>query len=468
MLLLTLSICVSLILTSDIQASLNTVLLLAFTTVTGLLLCQATRVKLNDPSLGILGYLWLLKVLVTFFLLYISWKPEIDATVSYALEYDPLRYYFQAQELVENHWVADFVSLTYVGVLYYYGCIFYVFGHNPVIPALANTLLTLVATLFLIKVCYEIKGQVWPRDWTLSFALFLPDLLWFDALTSRETPMAAYLLLAMLGAGRYIAQTAPVSLPRTLVVVGLSVAAIAALRTSMMAPVFGSIVLMMFLIRPQTKSWGLQRLVLISCAALALVIGPILNTEAGGYEFGYGRALQTATSGGENIAVTQADVVWNERSIGMLLVPEGMLQSILFLPPRMVLYLVAPLPRVLVTFNGLVSGKWGDWQTLCTILGSLINVLAIPYAIGSLLRSVKTRRANAAPLMLHVAYWPTFVAIAGGNIILHERYRTMATLLLWGCAWHGARTCSKQLILKTSAFWYGLLTLGAVFYLIYK
>ena len=148
--------------------------------------------------------------------------------------------------------------------------------------------------------------------------------------------------------------------------------------------------------------------------------------------------------------------------------PEGILQSLLFLPPRMVLYLVAPLPYISVSMTDMWEGSWQAWQKLFTILSSLVNVIAMPYVLASLIQSIKNRKQNSAPLIFNISFWLTFIAIAGGNLILHERYRVMSTILFFGCAWLGARTCSYRLISQTKLSWYGFLFGSAVFFIIYK
>jgi hypothetical protein len=460
---LLLGICITLIFATIQQATLNAVVLLGFVSVGGLVLCRNTQVHLNDPSLRVLGYFWLIKLGLTFFLLYAGWIPQLDPATSVDWGYDPQRYYIQAQELVDNNWSPDFFSLNYVGILYYYGAIYYVLGHNPIIPALINTFLTLIATLYLIRVGYEIKGQRGPRDWTLAFALLLPEMLWYDVMTSRETLLAALLLFAMLTAGRHLASTALVSLSKVLIIVGLSAFSIAAVRTSMLLPVVVSIVLMLLLVMPQRGSRVVQRTILVVAAAAILIAGSIIAN------FDISGNLQVAFSAKDNIALSDVFASeWSENSIGRILMPEGLLQSILFLPPRMLLYLVSPLPKVFIPVSNLLAGSREEWQQLLTLPSSMLNILAIPYALASLVQSFKTRKANAAPFIFHISYWITFTAIAGGNLIIHERYRVMATPLLWGCAWLGAVTCSKSLIHKTSVLWYGLLTAGALFYLTYK
>lgn len=467
LLLLLLDVGSVLILTKITQAAFNSIFLLIIVSIGGLALCRVTQVRLKDPSLKILGYFWLIKLGLTFLLLYVGWMPELDQSTSNAWGYDPQRYYIQGKELIDNNWSLDFVSLNYVGILYYYGAIYYVFGHNPVIPSLINAFVTLIATLYVVKVGYEIKGQRSSHDWILAFALVLPELLWFDVLTSREMLTAALLLFAMLTIGRYFARTAPISLPRTVAICGLAVLVIAAVRTSMLLPVMVSITLMALLARPQRGSPGIERTILAVVAAAALFLLPVIAGYLGGYDFEMGKALQATVSGEENIALGP-DAEWSENSIGMLLIPEGLLQSLLFLLPRMVLYLVSPLPNVFLPVSALLEGTWEAWQKLFILLSSVINVLAIPYALASFIQAMKTRNVNSASLVFHIPCWVTFIAIAGGNLIIHERYRVMASLLLWGCVWLGARTCSRNLIIRTSLFWYGLLTLGAVFYVTYK
>ena len=345
------------------QAALNTALLWVFISVAGLVLCRNTQAQLNDPSLNVMGYFWLIKLGLTLFLLYVSWIPVLGTDTGY----DPVRYYSQANELVKNNWAPDLLNLNYVGILYYYGAISYMFGHNPVIPALINALITLIASLYLIKVGYEIKGLKEPHDWTLALVILLPEMLWYDAITSRETLIAALLLFAMLCVGRYVARIATLSLFKVFTVVGLSALCIAAVRTSMLLPLFTSILLMVLLVKCKQKYLVKQRLFLVGITFAILIIGPIVNSYTGGYAFNIVESIKLATSASENIAQS-TDVTWSENSIGMLLLPEGWLQSVLFLPPRMVLYLVAPLPNVYKPIGDLLSGNVQEWQTLLILL----------------------------------------------------------------------------------------------------
>lgn len=155
----------------------STFLPFIFVSIIGLILCERLKLSLKDSNLKVLRYFWIIKLAVTFILLYGGWIPFLDQNPGWG--YDPQRYYFQAQELIENNWIF-LGGLNYIGILYYYGAIFFTFGHNPVIPALVNSFVTLAATLSLISYCYEINIKRQISDWTLVWALLLPEILWSD------------------------------------------------------------------------------------------------------------------------------------------------------------------------------------------------------------------------------------------------------------------------------------------------
>lgn len=446
----------------------NTLIVFFVISIMGAFLCQRTQHQIGDSGLSVLTSFWFVKLVVTLIVLYFGWMPQLDYGTSFAWGYDPQRYYLQAQELVDNNFVPEFVNLNYAGILYYYGVIFYLFGHNPIIPALINAFITLVAVLYLVRVGYEFKGERQSGDWKIAFALLLPELLWYDALTSRETLLGALLLVILLTVGRYLVRTTNISLLKVLSVVLSAAFAVAAVRTSMLVPVVGALLLMIVFVIPVRGFRVVQEIVLVLVAVAAIYFGPILTEYLGGYEFGFGKSLRYAVSSPDNFALANSAISWSENSIGMLLIPDGVIQAIVFLPLRMLLYLVSPIPNIFVSIGDLSAGNWSAWQKLFTAISSCLNLFIFPYVLASLIHSVQIRKINAAPLMSHAAYWVVFAAIAGGNVIIHERYRVMTTLLLWLCAWLGARTAPKNIFRRMAVAWYTILAVGAFFYIGYK
>jgi hypothetical protein len=449
------------------EAAGRTVLLLGGISVVGLVLCRTTQDHLGDPSLRVLGYLWMAKIALTLLLLYVGWIPQLDYATSPSWGYDPQRYYAQSLELIDQGWSSQFVALNYKGILFYYAGLAYVFGKNPVVPALVNAFVTLLATLYLVRTAYEARARAWARDWTICLALLLPELLWFDVMTSRETLMAALLIFLLLTVGRSFARPGSIPLYKFAGIVGLSLGAIAAVRTSMLLPVGVACAAMALLVRSTPRARVGQAMVLGVLVAAILVGGPALNEYLHSSAADISDLMQAAISGSTNIA-SRPEIGWSSNSIGLLLLPEGPLQAILFLPIRMVLYLLAPLPNLLFSASELTGGSWMAWQALLTVLSSLVNILIFPYAIASAIRAFRARRTEPGPAMIHAAYWAAFMGVAGGNLIIHERYRLMTTTLLWACAWLGARSCSRRLLYVANVSWYGLLGAGTVFYVLFK
>jgi small-conductance mechanosensitive channel len=191
----------------------------------------------------------------------------------------------------------------------------------------------------------------------------------------------------------------------------------------------------------------------------------LVQILTGGYEIDYFKTIGSLQSFDENVA---AQMQWSENSIGMLFAPNNAWQSLLYLPPRMVLYLAAPLPNIAVSVPDLLTGSWSAWQHLMTMPSSVLNLLALPYALAGFALAWRRRRELPAPLVLHLTFWMVFMTIAGGNIIIHERYRLMMTLLFFACAWFGYTSCTRNQVRKFSLPWLCLLVAGGLFFLIYK
>jgi hypothetical protein len=59
-------------------------------------------------------------------------------------------------------------------------------------------------------------------------------------------------------------------------------------------------------------------------------------------------------------------------------------------------------------------------------------------------------------------------AVAGGNLIIHERYRLMFTLLFFAVAWIGYTQCSSASVKRWSITWFTFIFSLFGFYFIYK
>jgi hypothetical protein len=141
--------------------------------------------KLGHGNFRFIHILWLIKLILTFFLLFWSWIPGLDPNSS-NFGYDPQRYYFDSYDLIQNGW-NPLVSSNYQGIIFYYGLIFFSFGHNPLIPALINSFLSLSIVLLLINFLLAKVNNKTSKDWYIIFLIVIPELIWYDILTSRES-----------------------------------------------------------------------------------------------------------------------------------------------------------------------------------------------------------------------------------------------------------------------------------------
>ena len=193
----------SVIISSDLDYAFNTSLLLIFVTFLGLVLSKNTARSLGDNKLNELGLLWLVKVLATIFLLYLGWIPDLYYSSSSSWGYDSQRYYQYSWALIENEWVPTF-GLNYTGIVYYYSAIFYVICYNPLVASLINILVTLYGTLFLIRSSYAFVPASSKKDWSIAYSLLIPEMLWYDVMTSQETLLATLVMSVSLIIGRKI------------------------------------------------------------------------------------------------------------------------------------------------------------------------------------------------------------------------------------------------------------------------
>jgi hypothetical protein len=446
------------------QATLQTLSLLVFVSFGGLLLITRLQRQLGDSRLKLLGYVWLVKLLLTLFVLYAGWVPQLDPASDPSWGYDPQRYYAQAQDLVENVFQLPLYSINYAGILYYYAIIFALLGHNPVIPALVNAFITLLATLVLVRVGYEIKQSRTSRDWLLGLAMVIPEVLWFDVMTSRETLMAALLTVMMLLIGRYCVGLRRHLSPAALAIIAITGLGIGLVRTPMLIPVAGTLALYPFLLR-RFQGNILKTLTITGILCVAIYYAFIWGSSLVSSEFALAENIAGAL--GKQELTEMEGMQWSEQSIGQLLIPDNAFQSVLFAIPRGVLYLLSPLPQIEFNLSELLQGSWKSWQSLMMTLSSILNVCLFPLALASLVWTVQGKSRHTKALAMVIPFWTILLSIVGGNQIIHDRYRVMGTLLLWGNIWLGMY-CPHALIRSAYFVWGSILGAGILFYAIYK
>jgi hypothetical protein len=233
----------------------------------------------------------------------------------------------------------------------------------------------------------------------------------------------------------------------------------------MIIPLTISVFLMIFVIKTKNRYNILSKNIYLLFLFFMVFISPYLNTVLGGYDFDYFSVIHKRIFVSNSILSLEG---WSENSIGLLLIPKNFLEYVLYLFPRMILYIVNPIINFSGLLNGLIQGNYASWQNFLQGSTSLINIVIFPYAIASFIHTLRFKYKVQSHFVIHISYWITFASIAGGNLIIHPRYRIMATLLLVGCGWLGYQTCDKKTIHFAVFSWYSFIFFGFLSYVFYK
>ena len=443
----------------------QTVALLIIVAVGGVAACNRLAARLGDPTLRRLGGYHLLKIVLVLALLSAGWLPQLDVT-SPTYGYDPQRYYFQAQDLAASGFDRSALpALNYTGVLFYYAAVFWTFGHNAVLPALINVAGTLVATLLLVYAAYRAAPGVPGARWTLGLAMLVPEVVWYDAITSRETLcMALITIIALTVAEVFHAPRG--ERPSTARLVG-AVAAFALLgvvRTQMLLLTAAAAGVLFLLPRAGGRRGWVAPAIAAGVVALAVLALPsIASAYFGGYEFSYQQILDLESAA--EAAAANAEFTYSSQSVARKLIAYNGVQAVVLAPARVLVTLAAPLPDLSIDVAGLLDGEWAAYQRLTALLSALLFVAIFPLALAATVYAVRSPRREGLPLV--ATFWVVFVGVAVGSQVIVERYRVTSDLLLVAAAWIGA-SAPRPVIRGAYAAWLAAVTAGAVFYLTYK
>jgi hypothetical protein len=151
----------------------------------------------------------------------------------------------------------------------------------------------------------------------------------------------------------------------------------------MIIPVFSGVFLMFFILSKRSGHGHFRKysifIMLFVWVFIAFIFIPIAQNILGASSFDLAQQFNRIFSADNNIAPNIDG--WSDRSIGFFLLPDNALQALLFLPLRMILNLITPLPNITVTFSGLLSGSYGVWQNLMTVQISLLMILLFSYVL---------------------------------------------------------------------------------------
>lgn len=410
--------------------------------------------------------LWLLhafaaKLALTFIILYAGWAPGLDPSLP-SFGYDPQRYYFEAEMLRDASFNPRAVpNLNYTAILFVYGGIFALFGHNPAAPALVNLLATVFATIVVVRAGYGLVWKPGRHAWVLGLAMLIPDVLWFDTMTSRETLTMAFVTLGVLGVASSFVPALRNGMVGPLGGI-LALFSVGVLRTALLLPAVAAIVIAYFATELPVRR-RIAGFIALLVVVLLFAVAARFAERLGSYAFVLRDVLDIRERA--RYTMQEGELQWTDRSLGRLLVTESPAGIIAFAPLRVVTYLVAPLPGARVSPAGLLRRDWYSWQIALMSASSLLYIITLPNAVASAIQSL--RRKRRSEVVVHSALWMLLLAAAVGNQIIHERYRLTAILFYWAAAWLGMYA-GKRMLLAVRAAWGCLIAVAAVGYIAFK
>lgn len=438
----------------------RTSLLLIFVAMAGLVLVHGLSRRVGDPSIRCLAYYHLLKIPVVLCILFWGWVPDLHPSTADS-GYDPQRYYYQAAELFTPGQHYDLLSsINYAGILYYYGSIFFLLGHNPAAPALMNCLTTLVAALVILEACYLVAPRGW-RGSRCALVILLPELLWYDAITSRESLTMALLVCGTLPWGMFLLSPKQRTRPIAHVILPtMCLMALGFVRTSMLLPASMVIagLFVTFSLRSRYRTPAMLALLLVGVTVWIL---PRIISQLRSFDFGYLAAWRDLRELLSSDAIT-----WSDRSLGQRLVANTLWQEIAYAPLRTALYLIIPLPSITFDWTGLRQGEWQHWQNFLATLSSAIYLYTLPYAVTATYASL-TQPTHRPRLLIFLPCWLLLVAVAVGNAIFVARYRIMVVALFWAGVSLYTRDCRRSHLVFSLLWWCAVIA-GGVIYVQYK
>ena len=437
---------------------------IGLSSVAGILAIDKVAKATGIQRLSVVGWLYILKITVVLFFVFQYWLPFVNQHVNYG--FDPQRYYVESLQLLNNGFnpvaicaQCDIESLRNVGVRYYYAAQMFVFGANPIGPAMVNTFVSLMAALLVTTVFSHITSQKRHIPLLLGLLIIIPETVWFDSITGREAIVTASLVFIILGMSSLLLGFMNRGISRWwLSVVPFAIVALVLVRPVMLVAAIASIALISILVAVSMKRFLKASLLIGVLGAFAVGV-PALTTALGSsmneLTFTYGSYLGSVTSG-----ATSTSQLWTASSIGRLFVPTNIFESILYIPIRMIAHLLAPLPNINIF--------WGTplyIQHLVAVVSASLYLGIMPKVFSSAYYAIRYVEYRGFLLML----LPLFVILVGvswGQPFIHERYRIMVIPFLISSALLPGPKGSLTTVV--GFLWYGFLLMGSILYVGYK
>jgi hypothetical protein len=350
--------------------------------------------------------LFLIKLLVTMLLLDAFWMPVFRDEPNALTGEDASRFHYISADLAGQDFDFSVIQdLNYTGAPFYYGVLYRLIGINQLFPAMLNALGSLLVGLIFLLIAVDLR--LGHQAWLLGLYMLLPDVIYSDVLTSKESPAVLFFVIAYASVYAWHMRRSVLCLLAAV----LAWIALAWIRPPAALVFLGVVFVVLILdVGPARRWWmGIVGVVIVASGLSAVLLIERVTDARGTDALSLTWSMLTA---GGDLGKFQA-LEWADRSLGRQLLPETAWQAVVYTPIRAALYWISPLAAFDLAWSIVLRGM--------TAALVLVNLPAIVAALFD----TRIRRSSAF-LWLGLPFFLVTLMTAGGTWVIYDRYRVAA------------------------------------------
>lgn len=442
----------------------STIFLLAITLGIPFLFYNSSERKLPGVNYARVANLFYLKVLISFFVLEIAWVPLLGGSEGY----DPIRYFYYAKVFAESNFdlsTLGYMELLSPGIIYLYAIIVKTIGWNPIIPFLINSILSFTVCLLLGKTISLVFGKSRALTGICLLCLLVPDVLWFDVITSRDSVVTFFLCVSVFIAMWLMDPEYRRSKTRGHLFLMSSVLFFSNIGLIVIRPgviVISLVIIFGILINTYRRKITKRVIVLFGLTMIVLaILAPIIvfdvlniNREFIESKFEVSKVIETAQA---NVDIADAN------GISARFVPANLFELVLFTPIKALAYMFVSITQIPGTVINVFRGDLSDTQLLFMGASSIIYILLFHRFLVVLTSAVAVNRNFLAAFPFFATIFVTVLS----NQFIHERYRLMS-IPFFIFSIYPSFSMDSNRIVQAKRYWYSFFTATIMLYVFIK
>jgi hypothetical protein len=388
--------------------------------------------------------------IIALFFYFFTWEPTLSQFYNeyeWFEAFDPIRIYIYSRELAANDFNTLDILWDFSGVFYIYGVLMALGNSDPLLIIFFHYLCLLVAVAHFARTLNNL-ALVNKKSLILFFFLsfLLPEVIYFMNLPSKDTLLIFLLTFYFSYLLRYF------FLKRNFhnLIFIILIAIVASTLRGLLIPV----TIICFLCFKYTAD-GFSMKKLIPLVVLGLLVFTLL-LSAGLLDF-IGSYIN------EKLSFTEG---YEEGSLGKLFVTDSLLLSLIFIPVKVLFYILGPLADIpLIPSLPIHDNNFG--MILMHTLTTIIYMFTFPMACVQIIESYRTRKTNRPSWAMSLSFLFLYILISNGTPIIHVRYRVMASIIMCAMIVIG-RFSNRRLLGLAYILWTLVILIGIIVYLLYK